>query len=46
MAVTSPTAACDLHQLGHLKGTVYMCFGGCRLWNPRLLLWKQLKMTF
>jgi hypothetical protein len=31
MAVTLRTAAFELHQLGHLKGRVYMCFGGCRL---------------
>jgi len=46
MAVSSPIAVGDLHQLEHLKGTVCMCFGGCGLWNPRLLLWKQLNMTF
>jgi len=42
MTVSSPTNVGDFHQLGHLKGTVYMCFGGCGLWYPRLLLWKQL----
>jgi len=46
MTVTSPTAVGDFYQLGHLKGTVYTCFGGCRLGNPRLLLWKQLNITF
>jgi len=46
MAVTSPTAVGHLHQLGNLKGTVYMCFVGCGLLNPRLLLWKQLNITF
>jgi hypothetical protein len=36
MATISPTATCDMHRVGYLKGTVYICFVGCKHWNACL----------
>jgi len=40
MTTTSTTATCDFYRWGYLKGTVYMCFGGCAHWNPHTLYGK------
>ena len=43
MSVTSPRAASDFHHCRHLKCRAHKCFGGCTRWNPKQLLWKEIK---